>query len=213
MFGALFEVELRKICTTSARESDFCEKKKGTALRVRSTFGSSALQNLRHVCARERLLQKKAPRCMFGALLEVELRKICTTPARESDFCKTKAPRCMFGALLEVVLRKICTTPARESDLEVKTVKAPSARDVFGGSKCFLRGRRRDFDTLQNTRQAQEFARVAKTLAGVADLKRLRNDAFRVAGARISCFVMSMFEVSVAQSVERLQISCYGNVT
>ena len=30
--------------------------------------------------------EKKAPRCMFGALVEVELRKICTTPARESDF-------------------------------------------------------------------------------------------------------------------------------
>ena len=70
----------------------------------------------------------------FGALLEVELRKICTTPARESDFCK-KTPRCMFGALLEVGVAKICTTPARESHLEAKIVKAPGARDVFGGSK------------------------------------------------------------------------------
>ena len=60
---------------------------------------------------------------MFGALLEVELRKICTTPARERDFYEKKAPRCMFGALLEVELRKICTTPARESDSEVKIVK------------------------------------------------------------------------------------------
>ena len=66
----------------------------------------------------------------FGALLEVELRKICTTPARESDFYGKKAPRCMF-ALLEVELRKICTTPARENDLEVKIVKTPGARDVF----------------------------------------------------------------------------------
>ena len=38
-----------------------------------------------------------------------------------------------FGALLEVALPKICTTPARESDSEVKIVKAPGARDVFGG--------------------------------------------------------------------------------
>ena len=57
-----------------------------------------------------------------GALLEVELRKICTTPARESDFYEKKAPRCIFGALLEVEIPKICTTPARENDLEVKTV-------------------------------------------------------------------------------------------
>ena len=55
--------------------------------------------------------------------------------------------------------------------------------------------------------------RVAKTLAGVGDLKRLRNDAFRVAWARISCFAMSMVEASDAESVEGLQISCHGSVT
>ena len=70
---------------------------------------------------------------MFGALLEIDIDKICTTPARESDFYEKKAPRCMFGALLEVELRKICTTPARENDLEVKIVKTPGARDDFGG--------------------------------------------------------------------------------
>ena len=54
--------------------------------------------------------------------------------------------------------------------------------------------------------------RVAKTSAGMVDLKRLRNDAFRVAGARISCFVTSMFEGSDAESVEGLEISCHGSV-
>ena len=39
----------------------------------------------------------------------------------------------MIGALLEVEFHKICTTPARENDLEVKIVKTPGARDVFGG--------------------------------------------------------------------------------
>ena len=76
-----------------------------------------------------------------------------------------------------------------------------------------MRGRRRDFDTLQNTWQAQEFVRVAKALAGVVDLKKLRNDAFLVAGAGISCFVMCMFEASDAESVEGLQISCHGSAT
>ena len=149
---------------------------------------------------------------MFGALLEVDIDKICTTPARESDFYEKKAPRCMFGALLEVELRKICTTPARESDLEVKIVKNWRSRDVFWSSKCVSRGRRRDLDTLQNTWQAQEFVRLAKTLAGVGDLKKVWNDAFRVAGAVISRFVMSMFEASDAESVEGLQISCHGSV-
>ena len=50
-------------------------------------------------------------------------------------------------------------------------------------------------------------------LAGVGDLKRLRNDAFCVAGARIFCFAMSMFKASNAESVERLQLSCSGSVT
>ena len=76
-----------------------------------------------------------------------------------------------------------------------------------------MRGKRREFDSLQNTWQAQEFVRVAKTLAGVGDLKRVRNDAFRVVGAMISRFVMSMFEGSDAESVEGLQISCRGSVT
>ena len=76
-----------------------------------------------------------------------------------------------------------------------------------------MRGRRRDFDALQNTWQAQEFVRVAKTLAGVVDLKRLRNDLFPVAGAVISRSVMSMFEASDAETVEGLQISWHGGVT
>ena len=44
-------------------------------------------------------------------------------------------------------------------------------------------------------------------------VNKLRNDAFRVAGARISCFAMSMFEASDAESVEGLQLSCHGSVT
>ena len=36
---------------------------------------------------------------------------------------------------------------------------------------------------------------------------------FRVAGARVSGFGKSMFEAWDAESVEGLQISCYGNVT
>ena len=118
----------------------------------------------------------------------------------------------MFEALLEVELRKVCTTPARESDSEAKIVKNWRSRDVFWGSKCVSRGRRRDLDTLQNTWQAQELVRVAKTLAGVGDLKRVWNDAFRVASTRISCFGKSIFEVCDAETVEGLQISCDGSV-
>ena len=52
-FGALLEVELRKISTTPARESDL-EVKIVKNWRCRGTFGSWASQNLHHACARER---------------------------------------------------------------------------------------------------------------------------------------------------------------
>ena len=73
--------------------------------------------------------------------------------------------------------------------------------------------------------QAHGFRYVSKCVAGAGvcegcknvgrrgGFEGLRNDAFCVAGAMISCFVMSMFEASDAESVERLQISCHGSVT
>ena len=109
----------------------------------------------RKVSSEKRELRRMGrPRC------QQNLHRAC---ARER-FARKKAPRCMFAALFEVEPRKICTTLWRESDLEVKIVKNWQSRDVFEASKCVSRGR------------------VAKTLAGVVDLKRVRNDAFRVAG-------------------------------
>ena len=80
----VLEVDMCKMCTTSARESD-SEVKIVKNWRCRSTFGSCARQNLHHACARAIWKPKSLKRGRFGALLEVELRKICTTPARESD--------------------------------------------------------------------------------------------------------------------------------
>ena len=42
-------------------------------------------QNLHHLRARAIRKSKSLKTGMFGALLEVELRKNCTTPAREND--------------------------------------------------------------------------------------------------------------------------------
>ena len=53
-FGALLEVDIDKICTTPARESDL-EVKIVKNWRCRSIFGSWHWQNLHHACARERL--------------------------------------------------------------------------------------------------------------------------------------------------------------
>ena len=142
---------------------------------VRERFGSQNLEKRRVSAGFLKLSSTKlAPRCGARAI-------------SKSSF-KTGG----VGALLEIEVPKICTALWRESDFE--------------------RGGRRDFDALQNTWQAQEFVRAAKTLAGVVGLKRVRNDASRVAG-RISWFAMSMFEAPGDESVEALQISCHGNVT
>ena len=57
----------------------------------------------------------------------------------------------------------------------------------------FSHGTHNDFDTLLNTWPVQDFVRVAETWAGAGYLKRVENDAFGLAGARISGFVKSMF--------------------
>ena len=116
-----------------------------------------------------------------------------------------------LAALLEVQLRKICTTLWRESGLEVKTVKAES-QDVFGGSSCFWRGRRNDFDTLQNTGQAQELGLQKRWHAWW--IWRGPKWCFSRGKRRdLPGFLKSMFDASDAESVERVQISCHGSVT
>ena len=102
--------DVNKICAKPARESDL-EVKIVKAPWVRSTFGSWAPQNLHHACAQQRFGSENRWKLAWpehfwnlgsakfapiskskslklegcGALLEVELRKICTTPAPESD--------------------------------------------------------------------------------------------------------------------------------
>ena len=134
---------------------------------------------------------RKARWCGGPAAQDVD--KICATLRRESDLCDKKQASTTlhvaqaiskskslkhrgFGALSEIELRKICATAAREW-LGSQNCKNWRSRGVFGGSKWFSHGRRNDFDRLQNTRQAQDWAWVAKTLADVVDLKRVWNDA------------------------------------
>ena len=68
-----------------------------------------------------------------GALLEIDIDEICTTPARQSDsevqIVKNWHVRSTF---MEIDIDKICTTPARESDLEGKIVKTWHDRTTFG---------------------------------------------------------------------------------
>ena len=81
------------------------------------------------------LYEKKAPRCMFGALLEVELPKICTMPARAND--------------LEV---KIVQTPGARDVFEVASVFCVAGAGI--STLCKIRGRRRSSSGSQKRWQA-----------------------------------------------------------
>ena len=80
MPGALLEVDIDKICTTPARESDLEVKIVKTSW-VRSAFGSWHRQNLHHACARERFLRKKGTtlhvRSTFGSWASQNLHHAC----------------------------------------------------------------------------------------------------------------------------------------
>ena len=90
MPGALLEVDLDKICTTSARKSDLevkiLKKLAGPEHFSKLSFPKFA-PRLR---ARAIWKSKSLKTGGVGALLEVQLDKICTTPARESDFYENK---------------------------------------------------------------------------------------------------------------------------
>ena len=167
-----------KICTTPARRHDL-EVKIVKNWEVRSTFGSWSRQNLHHACAPERFGSQNRKKLAWSEhFWKFKMPKFAPR-LRASTIWKSKSLKTdRFGALLEVEVGKICTTPARENDLEVKIVKNWHARstfgswayqnvhhacarerywrsrDVFGGSKCFSRGRRRSSWGLQKRCQA-----------------------------------------------------------
>ena len=83
--GALLEVDLDKICTTPARESDSEVKivKKRTVSEHfwKLSFAKFAPRLRARAIRKSKSLKHRG----FGPLLEVEFHKICTTPARESE--------------------------------------------------------------------------------------------------------------------------------
>ena len=104
-----------KICTTPARQHDL-KVKIVKNWRPRSTFGSWSRQNLHHACAPARFdtiwKSKSLKTDGLGALLEVEVAKICTTPARENDLevkiVKNWHGRSTFGSWSRQNLHHAC---------------------------------------------------------------------------------------------------------
>ena len=103
--GTLFEFEDAKICTTPAREHDL-EIKIVKNWEVRSTFGSwSRLKFAPRLRASTIWKSTSLKTESLGALLEVEVAKMCTTPAREhgleSKIVKTPgSPTTFWGSKL-----------------------------------------------------------------------------------------------------------------
>ena len=100
-----------KICTTPARQHHL-EVKIVKNWRCESTFGSWGRQNLHHACAPERFGSQNRKKQRFGALLEVEVAKICTTPARQNDsevkIVKSWEVRSTFGSWSRQNLHHAC---------------------------------------------------------------------------------------------------------
>ena len=146
---------------------------------------------------------------MFGPLLEVEMSKKRTRLWRKAHFqvkmlqstptsnhfwklrCRKRGRCCgakhvskskcakhtRFGPLFEVEMSK----KWREADFQVKSAKNWRVRlEHFWRFRWGLRGRRKGLCTLPKVRG---FVAFPKTMAGVRHLKRIWNDAFRVAGA------------------------------
>ena len=87
------------------------------------------------------------------------------------------------GSLLDVALMK----KWREARLEVKMLKALDA---------VLRGRCNGFCTWKEVSKRVGFAAVSKTMAGVGHLKRICEDAFRVADTVQETFPSDMLASS-----------------
>ena len=87
----------------------------------------------------------------------------------------------------------ICTTLFRQRDCKSKSSKLGTFRFNFRFAQA------RDFETLQNARQAQGW-RVAKTSAGLVGLNNVRKDAFCVASAGFLSFGGMMFVVVDSQT-------------
>ena len=90
-----------KSCTPLWRKADFKVKMLKTP-GVRTTFGSSDVEKVHAVVARNTFRSQNVKNTRFGPLLEVEMLKKCTPLWREADFkvkmLKTPGVRTTFGS-------------------------------------------------------------------------------------------------------------------
>ena len=158
-----WELAPQNLYTTPARESDL-EVKIVKKLAVSGRFWKLSLAKFAPRLRLRAISKSKSLKTgRLGARLEVQLRKICTTPARETDFEVNIAKAPWDGALLEVELpsrlraRTIWKSKSLKTDGLGTFLEVQSAFRVAGAgisTRC----------KMQNTWQPQDFVRVAENV-------------------------------------------------
>ena len=186
-----------KSCTPLWREAQF-EVKMYEAAHVPSTFGSCDVEKSARRCGAKHISKSNCTKhTMIGALLEVEMSKKCTPLWCEAHLqvkkLKTPHLRTTFGSW------------------DVEKVHAVVAQSTFPSQKCKkLTGTEhfwtRECAPCQKWAKRDGFVAFPKAMAGVGHLKRIRKDAFRVAGAIQETCSSEMLGGQGRDSLRRLHI-------
>ena len=181
ILGPLLEVEMSKKCTPLRREAHF-EVKMYKTHHSWTTFGSWDVEKVHAVVARSTFRSQNVQNTPFSDHFW-KLR--CRKSARRCGAKHISKSKCtkhtILGPLLEVAMSK---KPLwREAHFKVKLYKTHPVRTTFGHSDLVSRGRRKGLCTLSKVSQTWRFCSIPKKMAGMGHLKRIRKDAFSVAGA------------------------------
>ena len=133
-FGALFEVEMLKKCTTLWREAHFQVEMYKTR-QVRTTFCSSDVEKLYAAVARSTFPSQNLKKLRVSDhFLKLRCWRIVPRCSEKHIFKWKCTKHCMFGPLLEVTMSKNCTPLWREAHFQVKMLKDWRSRSTFWSS-------------------------------------------------------------------------------
>ena len=173
-----------KNCTPLWRETNFQTKIYETPP-FRSTFGSWDIQKLHAAVARSRFEVKTVQTHSVGTLLETETfrsaRGCGAERVSKSKCSKRHTVRALF--VLERLTKR--TQLWSQARVKIKSNKNWQSPSTFWGLDAALPGRGNGFWTLSKANQmcGVGFAAVSKTRANMGRLKRMCQDAYRMAGA------------------------------
>ena len=153
---------------------------------VQTTFGSCDVEKLHAGVARSTFRSQNVQSNGWTTFRSCDVEKVhgrCGSKHISKSQCTKHT---MFRPLLEVAMSKNCTPVWREAHFEVKSVKNYFKKNwqvwtTFGNCDVVSRGKRKGLCTLSKWAKREGFVAFPKTMAGVGHLKRIWQDAFRVA--------------------------------